>query len=174
MLATLRHKLMNGKGIFMFFRSMMSSQLSTYVDFIVSFVLYAWVSFVPALAACCGSVAGGVVNCITNYKFTFKMKECSHFAIGVKFFLVWIGSLGLNSFGTEWLVYLLDGSRILAPLNMSADLNFAIARVTASLIVSVFWNFLLQRYFVFTFTKFDNFLDRSYYYLSALRDHNKK
>ncbi len=174
MIRHIRHKFLHGKGIFMFLRSMVTSQISTYIDFICSFVLFAWVNLGPATSACLGSIAGGVVNCVTNYKFTFKIKECSYFAIGVKFFLIWLGSLLLNTYGTVLLNNLFSMSHLLDSWHFSADAIFATARVSTSLLVSVFWNFLLQRYFVFSSTRFDNFIDRIHYYCSALRDHNPR
>lgn len=158
----------------MFLRSVMSSQVSTVVDYIVSFVFFAAVNLSTELSACLGAVAGGVVNCITNYKFTFKMKDCSYFAIGVKFFLIWTGSLLLNTFGTGAIDDMLSMSTLFERWDVSRDMIFALSRITTSLLVSIFWNFLLQRYFVFAPTRFDNFLDRFFYYLRALSEHNPK
>ena len=46
-----------------------------------------------------GSVCGGIVNCIINYKWTFKSKECKKRHVIVKYLLVWIGSILLNTWG---------------------------------------------------------------------------
>ena len=152
----------------MFLRSVITSQISAYTDFIVSFIFYALISLSAGLSAMIGATAGGVVNCLINYKFTFRMRESSYLAIGVKFFLVWLGRLLLNTFGTQYLANLLDNSSLLDSVNMVDNIRFTIARVVTSIIVSVFWNFLLQRYFVFRSTGFDNFIDRCHYFLHAL------
>ena len=165
--------MLHGGGPFMFLRSMITSQLSSYVDFFTSFAFYAWVGFAASWATATGALAGGIANCLINYKFTFRMKESSYLSIGIKFFLVWLGSLLLNTFGTEWLTYLLDNSSFLDSLHVVRNLRFTIARLTVALIVSVFWNFMLQRYFVFRSTPFDNFIDRSHYYLRAIFYHRK-
>lgn len=170
----LKHNILHGNGIFMFLRSVMTSQVSTYVDYIFSFFFYALVNLSSELSACFGATAGGIVNCIMNYKFTFNMKECSYFAIGVKFFLVWLGSLLLNTFGTGFIDNLLMQSQLLESFHFSRDMIFLVARIATSMIVSIFWNFLLQRYFVFSPTRFDNLLDRAYFYINALRDRNPK
>lgn len=164
----IKAKFLQGGGIFMFLRSVITSQISAYTDFIVSFVFYALISLSAGLSAMIGATAGGVVNCLINYKFTFRMRESSYLAIGVKFFLVWLGSLLLNTFGTQYLTNLLDNSTLLDSVNMVDNIRFTIARVVTSIIVSVFWNFLLQRYFVFRSTGFDNFIDRCHYFLHAL------
>lgn len=171
LIPVIKEKFLHGKGIFMFLRSVVSSQLSAYVDFILSFVFFMALNLSAAISAMLGATAGGIVNCLINYKFTFRMRECSYYAIGVKFFLVWLGSLLLNTFGTELLNMLLSKSHILDVWGFTRDFIFVIARVTTSLIVCVFWNFLLQRYFVFRATPFDNLIDRIRYYLRAMYGH---
>ena len=151
----------------MFLRSVMTSQISAYTDYIVSFIFYALLSLSAGLAAMIGATAGGIVNCLINYKFTFRIKESSYLAIGIKFFLVWLGSLLLNTFGTQYFTNILDSSSLLDNVNMVDNIRFSIARIFTSIIVSVFWNFLLQRYFVFRATPFDNFIDRCHYFLHA-------
>lgn len=163
----LKSKLLQGGGIFMFLRSVITSQISAYTDFIVSFIFYALISLSAGISAMIGATAGGIVNCLINYKFTFRMRESSYLAIGVKFFLVWLGSLLLNTFGTQYFTNLLDQSSLLDSLNMIDNIRFTIARIVTSIIVSVLWNFMLQRYFVFRSTAFDNFIDRCHYFLHA-------
>lgn len=162
-----KEKLLKGGGLFMYLRSVVTSQISAWTDFIVSFIFYTLVGLASGISTCIGATAGGVVNCLINYKFTFRMKESSYLAIGVKFFLVWVGSLLLNSFGTAFLTNVLTDWTWLDTLHMGEDVRFVIARITVSLIVSILWNFLLQRYFVFRFTPFDNLIDRCYFYLHA-------
>lgn len=151
----------------MFLRSVVTSQISAYTDFIVSFAFYALISLSAGISAMIGATAGGIVNCLINYKFTFRMRESSYLAIGIKFFLVWLGSLLLNTFGTQYLTNLLDSSSLLDSVNMVDNIRFTIARIITSIVVSVFWNFMLQRYFVFRATAFDNFIDRCHYFLHA-------
>lgn len=163
----IKAKFLHGGGIFMFLRSVVTSQISAYTDFIVSFIFYALISLSAGISAMIGATAGGIVNCLINYKFTFRMRESSYLAIGVKFFLVWLGSLTLNTFGTQYLTNLLDNSSLLDSVNMVDNIRFTIARILTSIVVSVFWNFMLQRYFVFRSTSFDNFIDRCHYFLHA-------
>ncbi|RXE70151.1 GtrA family protein [Muribaculaceae bacterium Isolate-002 (NCI)] len=163
----IKSKFLHGGGIFMFLRSVVTSQISAYTDFIVSFVFYALISLSAGISAMIGATAGGIVNCLINYKFTFRMRESSYLAIGIKFFLVWLGSLLLNTFGTQYLTNLLDSSSLLDSVNMVDNIRFTIARIITSIVVSVVWNFMLQRYFVFRATAFDNFIDRCHYFLHA-------
>lgn len=159
--------------IYTFLRSGVSSQASGWADMATSFVLFAWLHLTPFLSSALGAVVGGVVNCVLNYKFTFHASGCPWRAVIVKYALVWAGSLLLNSFGTQALYYLLQNWTWLETLGFRPDGYFMAARLTISLLVSWFWNFVLQRYFVYRPTSFDPYAVR---FVSALVKpiHHKK
>lgn len=140
-----------------FLRSAVSSQASGWVDFIVGFVMFYWIfdQHLSWLATGIGVVAGGIVNCIICYKFTFRAENCSWKAVVVKYALVWIGNLILNSGGTELLYVLLKKWNILEEMGFKAAGYYSTARLVMSLLVSWFWNFILQRNFVYRPSKFD-------------------
>lgn len=151
-----------------FLRSALSSQASGWVDFIVGFVMFYWVfgKHLSWLATGIGVVAGGIVNCIICYKFTFRAENCPWKAVVVKYALVWLGNLILNSGGTELLYILLKKWNILEEMGFKAAGYYSTARVVMSLLVSWFWNFVLQRNFVYRPSKFDpyavSFMDSLY------------
>ena len=140
-----------------FLRSAVSSQASGWVDIIVGFVMFHWIfnNHLSWLATGIGVVAGGIVNCIICYKFTFRAENCPWKAVVVKYALVWIGNLILNSGGTELLYVLLKKWNILEEMGFKAAGYYTTARLVMSLIVSWFWNFILQRNFVYRPSKFD-------------------
>lgn len=150
--------------MFTFIRSIGSSQAASWVDLGLSFALFAWVGLMPWLSTALGAVAGGVVNCIINYRFTFHAKDCDWRAVIVKYTMVWVGSLLLNSLGTQAVYYALAHWHWLETIGFRPDGYFAAARLFVSLIVSWGWNFVLQRYFVYRNTSFDpkaiNFVNR--------------
>ncbi len=146
--------------LFTFLRSGVSSQASGWTDFAVSFVFFAWVHLSAWLSTAIGAVAGGIVNCILNYRFTFHADGVDWRAVIVKYALVWIGSLLLNSVGTEVLFYIIRDWDWLEKIGFKHDGYFAAARLFVSLIVSWGWNFLLQRYFVYRVTRFDAYAIR--------------
>lgn len=160
-------KFMTGKGIFTFLRSSVSSQIASWIDMGVCFVFYAWV-FMPLgkdpmrsfLATAIGLVIGGVVNCCINYKFTFRAEHCSVKAVAVKYFLIWGGSFVLNLGGTTCLNHLLVNIPWLEHIGIKPDGIFAFSRLSVSLIVSLAWNFLLQKNFVYVPTRFDRYAIR--------------
>lgn len=143
-----------------FIRSGLSAQVCAWLDFIVSFVMFAWVGFKPIYSTAIGALSGGVANCILNYKFTYHSIECPWKAVIVKFTIVWIGSMLLNSFGTEGLYWVLSRWHFLENLGFRPDGYFTVARLLASAVVCVAWNFQLQRCFVYRIVKFDKYAIR--------------
>ena len=118
-----------------------------------------------------GLVVGGVVNCCINYKFTFRAEHCSVKAVAVKYFLIWGGSFILNLAGTTALDHLLQHAGWLEHLGFKADGIFVFARLAVSLIVSLAWNFLLQKNFVYVYTRFDPFAIK---FVDAITPHRRK
>ena len=155
-------KFLHGKGIFTFLRSSVSSQIASWTDMGVCFIFFAWVfrslgadpmrSF---LATAIGLIVGGIVNCCINYKFTFRAAGCSIKAVAVKYLLIWGGSFILNLAGTTLLTHALQPIPWLADIGVRPDGIYAASRLTVSLIVSLAWNFLMQKNFVYVPTKFD-------------------
>lgn len=139
---------------------MATSQVSAWADFCASFVTFAWLGFSGGDAAAAGAIAGGIVNCTLNYRWTFRGSQCPVTNVIIKYFMVWVGSLLLNSYGTEFLTEAFLGSSLLSAWGISRNLRFTIARLAVSLVVSIFWNLLLQRIFVYRYVWFDNLLRR--------------
>lgn len=143
--------------IFTFLRSIVSSQAASIIDLALGFVLFSWCGLDAFVSTAIGAVAGGAVNCAINYKFTFHADGCPWAAVIIKYAMVWIGSLLLNSFGTAWLTSAFENWHLLAVLGVTTKGCYAAARIIVSLLVSWFWNFLLQRYFVYVPTRFDKY-----------------
>lgn len=138
-----------GKGLLMFLKASVSSQIASWIDMGLSFLLFAFVIPDAFVAKAIGAATGGVVNCSINYKWTFRPEGCSKRYVAIKYAIVWFGSLMLNSFGTDIVTSLLSGLTFLADWGVTDNGCFMAAQLSVSLIVSICWNFLLQRYFVF-------------------------
>ena len=151
-----KEKLLESNNVvFQFLRSIVSSQAASWVDMGISFAFFAWLNIMPWLSTLCGAFAGGILNCILNYKFTFHAQGVPWKAVIVKYILVWVGSVALNSVGTDLLYHLVNSITWLHHHGFNEDGIFAAARLLVSLIVSLGWNFVLQRNFVYRTTKFD-------------------
>lgn len=140
---------------FEFLRSIVSSQAASWIDMLISFAFFAWLGIPPWLATLCGAFAGGVTNCVINYKFTFHASGLPWKAVALKYFLVWMGSVLFNSLGTEVFYRLLVNWDWLRGIVDSADAIFAAVRLLVSLVVSLAWNFVMQRNFVYRASRFD-------------------
>lgn len=133
----------------MLLKATATSQVSAWTDFIVSLILFEFTPLGPLYSKAIGATTGGIVNCFLNYKWTFRGNEVSKRMVAIKYALVWVGSLLLNSYGTEFVHYLLSNWQWLSSIGFKEAGCFMTAQLLVSFIVSVFWNILLQRYFVF-------------------------
>lgn len=143
--------------VFTFIRSAGVAQAASWIDLGTAFVLFAFADLPPWASTAIGAFVGGVINCVLNYQFTFHANNCPWKAVIVKYALIWIGSLVLNSFGTEFLYYGLMHWPWLESIGFKPDGYFAAARLTVSAVVSLGWNFVLQRNFVYQNCKFDKY-----------------
>ncbi len=144
--------------IITYLRSMVSSQAASWVDYVVCFLLFALTGLGSFWATAAGAFCGGVVNCIINYKFTFRAEGCDWRAVVVKYAVVWCGSLLLNSYGTEWFYGVVMNWQWIQSFNLPENVYFIGSRLFISLMVSWFWNFLLQRYVVYRPMSFDRYI----------------
>lgn len=144
------------KLFFTFLRSIVSSQAASWVDLGVGFVFFAWVGLNATWSTAIGAVLGGAVNCVINYKFTFHADGLDWKAVIVKYAMVWIGSALLNTFGTGLLYLVIRNWDWLESIGFKRDGYYAAARLFVSLMVSWFWNFPMQKYFVYTKRRFDD------------------
>lgn len=144
----------------MFLRSSMSSQVASWIDLGSSIGLVA-LGVSKWIATPVGAVIGGVVNCLINYRFTFRATDCSLRSVAVKYLMIWLGSLLLNTVGTGLLADALDKWHLLEHLGFTDVGSYAAARLIVSLVVSLAWNYLMQKNFVYRHTGFDPYAERA-------------
>jgi putative flippase GtrA len=88
----------------------------------------------PVFASACGYLAGGIVNYLLNYRFTFRSHE-PHLRTSIEFFA--IATIG---FGINWALMSLATARM--------HLHFIVAQVFSTAVVLV-WNFIGNRVLTF-------------------------
>ncbi len=147
------------RGIIMFLKASVASQVASWIDMGLAFALFAWAGLPAAWSTASGAIAGGIVNCCINYRWTFRAGNCSIANVAIKYAMVWTGSLLLNTYGTAFFNDLFANSQLLDQWGVALNLRFFVARIGVSLIVSIFWNFMLQRYFVYRNGRFDLILN---------------
>ncbi len=122
--------------LWMFCKAQLSAQVATLVDFTVSLLLkevfgmwYVWASFL-------GALSGGLMNCMVNYRWVFDADGLKKKNVVVKYFMVWTGSILLNTLGTYLLTEL-------------SQQYFLFAKAVVAVSVGLLWNYQLQRLFVY-------------------------
>ena len=126
-------------GFFMFLRAQLSAQMATIADFLVTILLVRLFEVYYVYATLAGA----------NYKWTFKStgKKTN---VAVKFILVWVCSIWLNTWGT----YALTESLAKIPwvrdtLSQYFGDFFIIPKMAVAVIVALFWNYNMHRFFVY-------------------------
>lgn len=137
-------------GVFMFLRAQMASQVASITDFTSTIISHYVFGVFYVYASFIGSVLGGVVNCLVNYKFTFRSKDVQKRHVALKYSFVWIGSIFLNTYGTYLGTELLrEFPPLQSLLGQFVDDVFVGVKAIVSLIVGFVWNYNMQRYFVY-------------------------
>lgn len=136
-------------GLKEFAVAQMSSLLSTACDFITTAAVFALTQHVVGSTAA-GAVMGGAVNCAVNYRWTFHGTTRSKRGVAWRYSLVWLGSVALNTTGTEWGVKLthLLWAALGEGLGRSLTTVLVVKAVVA-VVTAVAWNFTMQKYFVY-------------------------
>lgn len=119
-----------------FTKAQLISLLASAVDFGV-FTLLVKLAGAPAVAAgATGTICGGVTHFMISRTWVFSAQEKKWMGQLNRYVLVWIGNLVLNTSG----LWLLTHYTTLDPL---------IAKIITAVCVAVFYNYTLQKRFVF-------------------------
>jgi putative flippase GtrA len=127
-------------GFGQFLRHHAASLIATVADYLVMILFVEVAGLSPVAATPIGAFSGAVTNFTLGRRFTYKTTEVPAPSQAWRYALVSAGSLGLNTAG-EYLFHHLLG------------IEYVLARMISSVIVSNAWNFPLQRYFVFSLPK---------------------
>lgn len=156
-------KIHKGKGFFTFLRAQFSSNISSLTDNLACLLFVNVFGVYYGLSVFLGNFAGGIVNCYINYKWTFKAKGLFVPHVLIKFIMVWMGSIILNTEGTILFTeYVLDK----IPTGHLPDLLvqnlFMAPKLIVSILVGWIWNYNMQRIFVYRDKPLKNILQRIY------------
>ena len=111
--------------------------LATLLDFSVFVVLTKLVGVWYVAAAVISAVSGGLFAFWYNRQWVFENTDGKIKKQAIRYISVWITSIFLNTAG----IYLLVHNGILSEIK---------AKILVSIIVGVFFNFLMNKYYVFT------------------------
>lgn len=133
-----------------FVKALLSAQFATLVDFITTVLLSSVLGIYYVVGTALGAFAGGVTNCIVNYRWVFPGNGVSKRYVALKFFLVWLMSIMLNTYGTFLLTEWLNGSSwVVDMLGRYANQVYILSKIVVAVLVAFCWNYQMQRLFVF-------------------------
>lgn len=146
----------------MFVRAQFSSQISSLTDFTVTILLTNIFGVFYGNATLFGNISGGVVNCIINYKWTFKAQDSKIRDVAIKYVMVWLVNLFLNREGTVLVTELVMKWLPMESLpEIIANNVFLIPKIIVSLIVGFGWNYNMQRLFVYKNRDFKKYFKKN-------------
>jgi putative flippase GtrA len=114
-----------------------ASIAATVADYLVMISCVELLGLSPVAATPFGALTGAVTNFTLGRRFTYKTTDVPAHSQAWRYALVSAASLGLNT-GGEYL------------FNHLLGIQYLLARMISSVIVSNAWNYPMQRYFVFS------------------------
>jgi len=122
--------------LFSFLKYNIVSLLATALDFTVFVILTKLLGTWYVLAAAISAVSGGMLAFWFNRNWVFDSKTGHIKNQAMKYIIVWISSILLNTIG----IFLMVENTNLKPLY---------AKIIVAILVGVFFNFLMNKYYVF-------------------------
>ncbi len=110
--------------------------MATAVDFAVTIVLKELFHCWYLLASMLGTISGGLVNFWVNRSWVFQAKDRKIHLQAVRYMVVWAGNLLLVSAGVFLLTHY-------------GACSYLVSKIITSVAVAVFYNYTLQKRFVF-------------------------
>lgn len=114
----------------------MASIIATTFDFLVLITLVEFMDVYYVTAAGIGAVVGAIISFHLGRNWAFRRKDGSLSAQAIKYILTSGLSLMLNTLG----IYLLTDY---------ANIPYVASKIIISILVGIFFNFLMYRYFVY-------------------------
>lgn len=133
-----------------FLKSLLSAQFASVIDFALTILLSSLLGVYYVAATMAGAVAGGVANCIVNYRWVFPDSNVRKTHVAMKYALVWLGSIMLNTLGTYFLTECLVGTSLLQlVLGEHVSQVYIVSKLVVAISVAFLWNYQMYRLFVY-------------------------
>jgi putative flippase GtrA len=131
---------MNRQSVTIFIKSQVSSIVSTLVDFSITILLKEVVGIWYLFSTSTGSILGGVTNFFLGRKWVFNATGTSSKSQAVRYVIVWGGSILLNITSVFF-------------LTSFGHLNYLLSKIITAVMVGIFFNYILQKKYVFSFNR---------------------
>lgn len=120
----------------MFVKAQLTSVSASLIDFSTTVFLAGICGIDQWYAAMTGTIAGGIFHFTVSRRWVFDASRGDRNVQIVKYILVWLGSFALNSAGMRLF------------LNYTT-IDYRVSKIIVAVTVGVFYNYLLQKRFVF-------------------------
>ena len=119
-----------------FFSAQIAALIGTIVDFLTVIILTELVGIWYVISNAIGATCGAIVNFILGRNWVFLSKENKVLNQAIKYFIVALGSMILNTLG----VYI---------LTEYTSLHYVLSKVIVAVLIAFTYNFFLQKNYVF-------------------------
>jgi len=119
-----------------FTKAQVASLVASSVDFLVTWLLIRQLEAPPVAGSVTGTICGGVTHFLISRNWAFSAQEKKWTGQLTRYVLVWIGNLILNASGV-WLLYHMAGWNVWP------------AKIVTAIGIAVFYNYVLQKRYVF-------------------------
>jgi putative flippase GtrA len=119
-----------------FTKAQLASILATGIDFLVSILLFRIAGAPYMLASALGTITGGICHFLISRNWVFQSREKKWTIQVFRYLMVWVGNLLLNL-------------SVLFLLTRYLHMNFLLAKIVVAIGIAVFYNYVLQKRFVF-------------------------
>jgi putative flippase GtrA len=119
-----------------FTKAQIASILATGVDFLVFFLLVKKAGIWNVAGSAIGTICGGIVHFLLSRNWVFRGKEGKWHEQAGRYVAVWIGNLILNT-------------SVFYVFTKYAGMNAQVAKIITATGIAIFYNYFLQKRFVF-------------------------
>ncbi|MHA4810964.1 GtrA family protein [Flavitalea flava] len=119
-----------------FTKAQVASLVATLVDFLISLFLFRIVGIWYLAAGVIGTISGGITHFLISRNWVFQAGDKKWHIQASRYLTVWTGNLILNS-------------SVLFLLRNYAGMNFLLAKIVTAVGIAIFYNYILQKRFVF-------------------------
>lgn len=113
-----------------------SALVASGADFALTIALVELLGVWYGYATLAGAIVGGVVNCAVNYRWVFQARHLGHMGVAMRYLVVWVGSIVLNTLLTTL-------------MTEATGISYIVSKTAVACAVAVLWNYQMQRTYVF-------------------------
>ncbi len=119
-----------------FYRYNVVAVIATAVDFLVLVVLTEFLGLWYFFSAIIGAITGGITSFLLERNWAFMKKNKKLSTQAMKYIVVWITSIILNTIGLYILVEY-------------SDIQYIFAKIIVSILIGIGFNFFTHKYYIF-------------------------